>query len=284
MEPEIVVDHACRLGENPLWHPLEERVYWTDIEGGHLYRYDPETRSSERFYEGALVGGFTIQADGTLLLFGKKGSVRELKDGKITAVIEQLPADADGRFNDVIADPMGRVFCGTIGSNPGRLYRLDTDGTITEVVEEVGCSNGMGFTPNRRGFYYTDSGTREISLFDYDQASGEIANRRVFARIEGEAMPDGMTVDTEGGVWSALWNGSAVVRFDSAGRETHRIAFPAKKMTSVIFGGPGYTDLYFTSACLGNRSDEGPAAGALFRIPGALGFTGAPEFLSKIAI
>lgn len=282
MEPEILFDHACVLGENPLWHPLEERLYWTDIEAGHLYRFDPKTGQSERFYEGDLVGGFTIQADGALLLFGAKGCVREWRNGTTATIIEDLPGEGEGRFNDVIADPAGRVFCGTLGRTPGRLYRLDTDGTITTLLEGIGCSNGMGFTPDRKGFYYTDSAKREISLFDYDQETGEIANQRIFARVEGEASPDGMTVDTEGGVWSARWDGGMVVRYDSEGRETHRISFPAKKVTSVIFGGPSYSDLYFTSACMGSREDNGPAGGALFRISGALGFTGTSEFLSRV--
>jgi D-xylonolactonase len=284
MEPEIVVDHDCQLGENPLWHLQEEKVYWTDIEGGRLYRYDPKSSRFEQFYEGGLVGGFTIQANGSLLLFGAKGWIREWKDGAVKTIIPDLPGEGEGRFNDVIADPAGRVFCGTLGRNPGRLYRLDADGAITILVEGIGCSNGMGFTPDRKGFYYTDTLKREIYLFDYDQATGEIANQRVFVRIEGEGAPDGMTVDTEGGVWTALWGGAAIVRFDSAGRETHRVSFPAKKMTSVVFGGPGFNDLYCTSACLGDRSEEGSAAGALFRIPGALGFTGTSEFLSRVGM
>src|SRR5579883_2880628 len=273
MEPEIVADHSCALGEGPLWHAEEKRVYWTDIDGGRLFRYDPETGQSEQFYEGDVVGGFTIQANGSLLLFGAKGCVREWKNGQSKTLIEDLPGEGEGRFNDVIADPAGRVFCGTLGRTPGRLYRLETDGAIAPLLEGIGCSNGMGFTPDRKRFYYTDTVKREIYLFDYDQETGEITNQRVFVRLEGEGAPDGMTVDTEGGVWTALWGGSAVVRFDSSGRETHRIPFPAKKMTSAAFGGPDYTDLYCTCAGGTNRPADGPAGGALFRIPGALGFT-----------
>jgi D-xylonolactonase len=282
MEPEIVVDYACALGEGPLWHPAEQRLYWTDIEGGALYWYDPSSGKSEKFYEGDLVGGFTFQADGGFLLFGRKGSVREWKDGKTTTLIEGLSGEEEMRFNDVIADPAGRVFCGTIGRKPGRLYRLDTNGMATVVLEGVGCSNGLGFTPDGRGMYYTDTVKRDIYLFDYDEATGEITNQRVFLHWEGEGGPDGMTVDSEGGVWSAFWGGSCVVRFDSTGHETHRISFPAKKMTSLVFGGPDFSDMYITSAGGTNRPGDGTAAGALFRIAGALGFTGRAEFMSRV--
>lgn len=286
MEPGLIADYACRTGEGPLWHPLEGRVYWCDIPAGRMFRYDPATGAHEMFYEGEVVGGFTIQEDGALLLFGAGGSVRVWRDGLATTVIDRIPGEEDSRFNDVIADPAGRVFCGTMSSpsHAGRLYRLDPDGSLRVVVERVGTSNGMGFTPDRRGMYYTDTRAREIYLYDYDAASGEIANRRVFVRLGDDEPggPDGMTVDAEGYVWSARWDGGALYRYAPDGSQVQRVSFPARKVSSVIFGGPEYTDMYVTTAGGQDKAKEGAGAGALFRL--RTGVRGVPEFSSRVGL
>ncbi len=289
MEPELVADTHCALGEGPLWHDAEARLYWADITAGHLYRYDPQKGTHERCYEGAPVGGFTIQEDGSLLLFGERGSIRRWRDGETETLIQEIPAARETRFNDVAADPAGRVFCGTMAttSRPGQLYRLDTDGTLTVAVEEVEISNGIGFTPKRDAMYYTDSAAQQIYRYDYDVATGEITNRRVFATVPPEdGLPDGMTVDAAGYVWSARWDGSCLVRYAPDGSEVLKVTFPAKKVSSVIFGGPDLTDLYVTTAGGDHREQEGAGAGALFRIrtgqPGHATIKGIPEFLSRI--
>lgn len=286
MRPEPIADYRCVTGEGPLWHPGERRVYWVDIPRGRLFRYDPATGGHEQVYEGEwAIGGFTIQADGALLLFRAGGAIELWRDGAITPVIEEIPAERDTRFNDVIADPMGRVFCGTMATaeRAGRLYRLDPDGTLTEVLDGVGVSNGLGFTPDRTGLYYTDSTERVISLFDYDEGSGAIANRRVFVRTpDDEGMPDGLTVDAEGYVWSARWDGGCLVRYAPDGTEDRRIAFPAKKVSSAIFGGEEYADLYVTTAGGDRKETDGPDAGALFRL--RPGVRGVPEFVSRIGL
>lgn len=285
VEPELVADYACVTGEGPLWHPLERLVYWTDIPAGRMFRYNPATGWHEQFYEGEVVGGFTIQADGALLLFGARGSVRVWRDGQLTTLLDEIPAERDSRFNDVIADPVGRVFCGTMPTRDrlGRLYRLDLDGSVTSVLEGVDISNGLGFTPDRRGLYHTDSNARTITLFDYDQESGAIGNPRVFARHAGSAwVPDGMTVDADGNVWSARWDGGCLVRYAPDGTEDLRIDFPARKVSSAVFGGDDYRDLYVTTAGGDRKAEEGPGAGALFRL--RLGVQGVPEFPSRIRL
>jgi len=286
MEPVLIADYQCATGEGPLWHPMEKRVYWADIPAGRLFRYDPASGRHEMFYEGDPVGGFTIQADGALLLFGDRGRIRIWRDGTITTIVEEIEGEENSRFNDVIADPQGRVFCGTISRHNrlGRLYRLDTDGSIRAVVRDVGTSNGMGFTPDRKGMYYTDSSAREIYLYDYDARTGEITNRRIFVRLdEDEAgVPDGMTVDAEGHVWSARWDGGCLVRYAPDGSEEGRISFPARKVSSVIFGGADYSDMYVTTAGGQNKAEEGDGAGALFRV--TPGVRGVPEFVSRILL
>jgi len=284
-EPELIADYACVTGEGPLWHPGEGRVYWLDIPKGRIFRYDPATGRHEMCHEGEPVGGITLQADGALLLFGDRGAVRIWRDGELTTILDEIADERESRFNDVIADPRGRVFCGTMSSphRQGRLYRLDPDGSLTLLLEEIGCSNGMGFTPDRRQMYYTDTTRYEIYLFDYDASTGGLTNRRLFASVpKAEGLPDGMTVDAEGCVWSARWDGGCIVRYTTDGREERRIEFPARKVSSAIFGGQNYEDLYVTTAGGNEKETDGPLAGALFRL--RPGVRGVPEFVSRVGL
>ncbi len=269
---ELVADVACQTAENPLWHPMEQLLYWIDIPTGRIFRYDPALGEHEQCYSGETIGGFTIQIDGSLLLFMARGSVRVWRNGETETLIDELPDERTTRFNDVIADPAGRVFCGTMSTKEraARLYRLDTDGTITRVLDGIGQSNGMGFTPDDCGFYHTDTTNRAIYRFDYDKTSGAITNRRIFAEVpDREGIPDGLTVDAEGYIWSARWDGSCLVRYAADGSEERRIQFPVNNVTSVTFGGPDYCDIYVTTA-----------SGALFRL--RLDISGRPENLSRI--
>jgi len=289
MQVELVADYRNPRGENPLWHPLEKRLYWRDMPEpmvrGRMFRYDPAMGSHEQCYEGEPVGGFTIQSDGALLLFGARGSVRIWREGKLTTVIDEIPDERETWFNDVIADPLGRVFCGlhSTKSRLGRLYRLDPDGSLRIVVEGLRTSNGMGFTLDRRQMYHTDTGPREIYLYDYDIATGDLSNRRLFVRTPpGQGSPDGLTVDAEGYVWSALAGGWCVVRYSPEGLEERRIEVPARKVTSLTFGGEDYADIYITTVYAGNRQQDGWGAGALFRArPGVRGL---PEFFSRVGL
>lgn len=283
MEPELIADYQCVTGEGPLWHPTEERLYWADIPAGRMFRYDPKTGRHEQFYTGDVVGGYTFQDDGALLLFMARGAVKIWRDGRLETILEDIPDERETRFNDVFADPEGRVFCGTMPTKErlGRLYRLDPDRTLTLLLEGIGTSNGMGLTLDRKQLYYTDSTAKKIYLFDYDRQSGAISNRRVFKDSnDEEGVPDGMTVDAEGYVWSARWDGSRLTRYAPDGTEERRVIFPAKKVSSLIFGGPDYRDIYVTTAGGNDKAANGPGAGALFRL--RLGIQGLPEYPSRI--
>ena len=232
MNVEPVAEYGCVVGEGPLWHPDEQRLYWTDIDSGRLFRYHAATGHHEQIYEGEKVGGFTLQADGGLLLFMARGAIKIWRDGALTTVVDEIPDERETRFNDVIADPSGRVFCGTMPTkeNKARLYRLDVDGSLQVVLDEVGLANGMGFTPDGQHMYFTDSTAKSIYLFDYDRATGAITNQRPFVKTPAEeGIPDGMTVDAQGYVWSARWGGACLVRYAPDGTEERRISFPVPK-------------------------------------------------------
>jgi sugar lactone lactonase YvrE len=282
---ELIADYACETGEGPLWHPIENRLYWTDIPRGRMFRFDPVSRRHEQFYEGRPVGGFTIQSDGSLLLFMDCGTIAVWREGTLIEIVPHIPSELDSRFNDVIADPRGRVFCGTMSSDghKGRLYRLELDGSLHLVLEEIGCPNGMAFAADGKGFYFTDSFAREIYHFDYSVEDGRLSNQRVFARFGDElGLPDGATLDSEGRLWTALWDGGAVVRLGLGGEIESVVAVPTRKASSLTFGGSDYKDMYITTAGGNIRDVDGQFAGALFRK--RCDVSGRPEFFSQVVV
>ncbi|MAG36847.1 MAG: gluconolaconase [Dehalococcoidia bacterium] len=289
MEPELIADYGEDAGEGPLWHVGEQRVYWVDITTSRIFRYHPASGQHELFYQGEEdIGGYTFQADGSLLLFMARGAIKVLRDGQLNTIIEDIPAERETRFNDVIADPAGRVYCGTMPTkgDDARLYRLDTDGTLTVVFEGISLSNGMGFTLDRKQMYYTDSFRRVIYLFDYEQDTGALSGQRLFMRVpeDDEVLgPDGMTVDAEGCVWSALWGSSSIVRFRPDGTEERRVQIPgAKRVSSLIFGGANMTDIYVTTQGANEKEEAGPGAGAFYRVN--VGIRGLPDFHSSVLL
>jgi len=287
LQVEAIAQHACHCGENPLWHPTERKLYWVDIPQGRLFAFDFRTGEHGLVYEGRPIGGITLQTDGDLLLFRDRGTIEVLRRGEIIkTVLKQIPEELHTRFNDVIADPCGRVFCGTMAvkkknlERRGRLYRLDPDGSYRIVVDGIACANGMGFTTDCNQFYFTDSFDAVIYLFDYDVATGNLSNQRIFVQESDHVVPDGMTVDRNGDIWSARWGEGCVVRYTPDGIIRETIHLPTPKISSLTFGGEDLTQMYVTSAGGQDQPCNGPEAGALFRITGS-DVQGAGEFYSN---
>ncbi len=283
--PEIIADYACHTGEGPLWHADRNVLYWIDIPAGKLFEYHPDSGDHDIAYErNGPIGGFTIETDGRLLLFEEAGRI-EAWDGSSTTVIrESLPNEDGSRFNDVIADPLGGVFAGTMpaGSSPGRLYRFDPDGSYAIIAEEVGVPNGLGFTPALDSLYFTESEAQRIYRYEYDGETGEVSNREVWQTFDENAgMPDGMTVDATGAVWIAFWNGDRLERRAPDGTVLDTVSFPARKVASVTLGGPTLQTAFVACAGGDEKESEGPGAGALFAFDA--GVRGLPEFRSTLA-
>lgn len=277
-----LINEHCELGENPLWNPGDGCLYWTDITAGKVHRIRLATKHHAVIYRGEPVGGFTFQADGGLLLFRVNDLALLRPDGRVE-VLRPFLDDGMQRFNDVIADPEGRVFAGTIGktATSGGLFRVDRDGTITLLFRGTGCSNGMGFSPGLEKFYWTCSTRRQIREFDYDRASGSLSGERLLYQASPEeGIPDGMTVDQNGHLWSARWDGFAVVHHAPDGAVVERFPFPVARVSSLCFGGPALDQFYVTTAG-GMPGDEGEA-GALYEW--AAGVQGPPEFQSRIEV
>ena len=288
--PIIIADYMSIVGEGPIWHASDKLLYWVDIVRSQIFWYNPTNHSHGLFFQGSEnIGGLTIQEDGSLLLFMEEGRIGILKNGKDLSIIsESISTEKGNRFNDVVADPVGRVLCGTMSLNSsgnnersGTLYSFDLDRKLTPLIKGVAIPNGMGFSLDQKTLYYTETLDYKIYQFDYDLTTGQISNRKTFVEFgEGDGMPDGMTVDSEGFIWSASAGGSKLMRFNLAGEKVHTIEFPAKMVTSVAFGGSNMTDMFVTSLGGDNRDKNGTAAGALFWLDSEV--KGIQEFYSKI--
>jgi D-xylonolactonase len=256
-EIECVYPGICHLGEGPLWHVGQQRLYWTDIYERRIWVYDPATARSRVFWQGKLqVGGFAFRRDGALVLCTDRGVYRlEVgPDGAPEAeprLLFPIPMARDEMFNDITTDPEGRVYAGTLDRTrpTGCLYRLERGRQPVRLLEGIGCSNGMTFTLDLRSFFHTDSNARRITRYAYDRESGEIGSPRVFFQGSSpDGLPDGCTLDAEDHLWVAFWGAAAVRRLDPGGRVVQEFKFPARQVSSVMFGGPTLEDLYVTSA------------------------------------
>ena len=272
------------LCENPLWDAAHNTLTWTDITAGVIYRWNWGEPQPVKIYNGPMVGGFTRQHDGSLLLFRENDIALLTGDHQVEGLIGFHEPGAV-RFNDVIADPVGRVFAGTIGHRPesGGLYRFERDGTFLKVASGTGISNGLAFSPDLRFLYWTCSTRRRIYRFPYDRVTGDLGQEVIFLENEeSEGIPDGLQVDGEGNLYSIRWaaahHGLVVINPD--GKIIHRQSLPAKTPTSVCFCGPSLHDLGITTA---DDGKHGKRAADILLIAG-MPVAGTEEFVSRIEI
>lgn len=287
MRIDIVLDVKTILGEGPLWDTEQERLYWIDSHGGRVFRATADGRELRSWLVPAAIGSMALTRDGssavTALATGLH--VLDFSTGEVSPVIDPEPDLPDNRLNDGKVDRRGRFVFGSMDTQEndksGRLYRLDPDYTVSVLDEGLICSNGPCWSPDDSTFYFSDTWSGEIWAYDYEIETGEVSNRRTFGTIDRSPTGgfDGSTVDAEGGVWNALVYDGKIVRFAPDGSVERVIDMPVKKVTSVMFGGPGLDTLYVTSMAkppLPRFPDDPVSAGSLFAITG-LGVTGVPE-------
>ena len=263
-QPTRVQAPVCTLGEGPVWDARDQSLYWVDI---------PESRVHQIAADGSLSSWDTGQPVGTVVPRAGGGLAVAVRDGfmaldpvsgKLTTLAEVERDQPGNRMNDGACDRAGRFYAGTMAVDEtpeaGALYRLDPDLGVTRLLTGVGISNGIGWSPDERLMYYIDSQVHRVDVFDYDPATGEIDGRRPFAAVgEGGVVPDGLTVDADGGVWVAVWGGYAVLHHDPGGNVIEAVNLPAARVSSCVFGGPDLDRLYITTA-----AGPGESAGALF--------------------
>jgi len=271
---DVVLASRALLGEGACWFVGEQKLYWVDILRCEVHRFDPSTAKDEMRRAPGHVSLVQPTTRGDLVIALPDGLARmDFATGEVVPLCDPEPDRPGNRFNDGKPDPSGRLWAGTIaydGSDKkAALYRIEPDLTFAKVIDQVGNSNGLGWSPDRKTFYWTDTKTSCVFAFDYDEVTGDIRNRRVAVEVDKViGRPDGLTVDEEGFLWTALWAGNGVARWNPAtGQMVAKVTCPAVNVTCPSFGGPDLNVLYFTTAQKG-REDAAPSpeaeAGDLF--------------------
>ncbi|MFF1291757.1 MULTISPECIES: SMP-30/gluconolactonase/LRE family protein [unclassified Streptomyces] len=266
---EVAVRAEAILGEGPTWDPTHNRLIWLDILGARINTYDPVSGHRTVRVTDQHIGAAKPRTGGGLVLNLRDGvALLDPDDSFRWLHHEPVPGR---RANDAAVAPDGSLWAGTMrydeAPGGGTLSRLTGDGSFETVLDDVAVSNGTGWSPDGRRMYYIDSPTRRLDVFDFE--AGRPVNRRPLVEIEeGAGFPDGLTVDADGCVWVALWDGGAVRRYTPEGALDRVIALPTPRVTACAFGGADLTDLYITTATVGLKSPH-PVAGSLLVVPGA---------------
>ena len=274
---------ASLLGESPLWHPAEQSLYWCDIPGRKLNRFDPASGAHRQWHFDTDVGCCAPLSGGDLLLALRSGLVRFDSAKGATTPLAGAPYDtATERFNDGKADPQGRFWVGTIyeprDAPRAALYRF-MGGELTKMAGDATVSNGLAWSPDARTMYWADTAAAAVYAFDFDAEHASLSRRRVFARfpvkVAGQSLagyggrPDGAALDSEGGYWVAMYEGARLLRFAPDGSLTREIALPVRCPTMPCFGGPDLKTLYVTTARENRPADElarEPLAGCVLQL------------------
>lgn len=269
------------LGEGPVWCPVSRVLWWIDIADPHLWQFDPASGTAQSWPLPKPPGSFALR-DGGGFFFAFRGgpALLDRPGGELAWLDMPGVALGDDRFNDGKCDRAGRFWAGTLDrrvSRPiGHLYRFDGLTRATPVIDGVTLGNGIGWSPDNRTMYFSDTGTKSIYAFDFDLAAGAIARKRVFVQVApGHGGPDGLTVDADGYVWSCQFDRWCVHRYAPDGRLDRVLEVPVARPTSVMFGGADLATLYITTATMdltAAQLAEQPGAGDLFAVePGVRG-------------
>jgi len=279
-----VLDIKASLGECPMWSVREHALYWVDINAPSLNRFDPATGHNIAMAMPESIGCFALRQPHGFIVALRDGIWLARADGSLDRRIADAPYDpAHHRFNDGRCDRQGRFFAGFMNerrdANSAALMRVDTDGTMTAVLDGMMISNGLAWSPDGRTMYHADTPTRSVRAFDYDAASGTPSRPRVFAQWTGETdRPDGGTVDSAGNYWTAFYHGGKVVQLSPQGTTLAEYPVPAMCPTMCAFGGADLRTLYVTTARQKRDADELarlPQSGGIFAMPVAV--PGLPE-------
>lgn len=268
-------DPVAFHGEGPVWSDSWGGLRWVDMFAGDVLSLQGDTVT--RRHVGAILAALRPRRTGGAVIALERGFALE----DATDTISTLPAlwdDPGLRMNDGGCDPDGRFYCGTMAydqaAGAGRLYRLDPDGAVTVILENLTISNGLEWSPDGSLAYFNDTPTGRIAVLDYSAENGLTGLRR-FVDIPSEAgYPDGLTVDRDGGVWVALYGGSAVRRYTPDGRLDGIVEVDATNVTACTFGGPEHKQLFITTTQENLAPGQDPLAGSLFMAE--VGVTGRP--------
>lgn len=275
VQAEPVIAQNAVLGECPVWDDRHNLLYWVDILSGNLFRYDPKQQKNTVFDIGEHIGSFALrEKEGAILALKSGFAFYDFQSNRIERITNPESHLSNNRFNDGKCDPHGRFWSGTlsydISEGAGSLYALSTVDNIETKLKNLTIPNGMAWNTGRKKFYLIDSPDRKIYEFDYDLQSGSIKNRSTLFEFRPSGpLPDGMTIDADGYLWVALYNGYKVVRINPVSAEIEcMVELPVPQVTSCTFGGLNLNELYITTAREHMTEEEiakVPLSGALFK-------------------
>lgn len=272
----LILDSKCALGEGPVWDADSRNLFWLDIVGRSLHRWEPGVGLSTSLTLPQMPGCLGLTTKNNILLGLKDGiSLLNPATNQISEIFKTSEQYPNNRFNDGKCTPDGRFLAGTMDmdekSPNGAVYMLHTDLSVSVVISPVTISNGIAWNPGLTKMFYIDTPTLSVQVFDYDPRAGLVANPRTLISIPpGMGYPDGMTSDMEGRLYIAMWGGYAITVWDgSSGNLLETISVPARNPTSCTFGGANMDALFVTSARIGMSLGElkkYPHSGGIFRI------------------
>ena len=264
------------LGEGPVWDAANNTILWVDIMGCAIHVLNRKNNAFHSIATPSLIGSFALCNDGNIVAALQEGFVFINRNtGEISAIDDPEKHLPGNRFNDGKTDPAGRFWAGSMSltgeTGSGSLYMLDGNLNINKKIEKVSISNGLCWSEDLQYFYYIDTPTMEVVRYDYDNSNGEISNKTRVISIPGkEGYPDGMTMDREGMLWIAHWEGWQVARWNPfTGEKIDAIQLPVSLVTSICFGGEKMDEMFITSARVGLTDEqlaEEPLAGSSFII------------------
>lgn len=272
---EAVQSYASQniLGEGPLWNVKEQAIYWVDIEGKKIQRYFPTTGKYEAFDVPLRVCLMAFREKGGLICGTEDGFYFwNTQDQKMEFISNPEKGKEGARFNDGKVDRKGRLWAGTMTPTgaTSALYRIDADLKVSKHVDGITISNGIGWSPDNKVMYYVDSIRYVIYAFDYNHETGDLSNQRTFVQMDEDfGIPDGLTVDSEGNVWCAIYDGWKVMCYSPNGEVYAEVRMPVARPSSCMFGGRDLDELYVTTiddGLLPEEKAKQPMAGDLFMI------------------
>ncbi|MDQ0208185.1 SMP-30/gluconolactonase/LRE family protein [Alkalicoccobacillus murimartini] len=269
MKAEVVWKTRAQLGEGPFWDEKEQVLHWVDIDGCKLNTYSPSLNENKQLSFGQQVTAVVKRKKGGFVLAMKDG-VYLFEGDRLEKVASPEKEVSHHRFNDGKCDPAGRLWAGTMVTKgqhkDAALYRIDTDLSCEKVISDVQISNGLAWDMSQQLMYYIDTKTQQVVSYQYDIDSGEIQHKEVVYTFDDrDGHPDGMTIDRDGMLWVAMYNGWQVIQLNPRTKEkVNSVEVNAKCVTSCAFGGDDYRTLFITSASSDDEQDE--FGGALFAV------------------
>ena len=269
----------CELGEGVLWDGITQRLFWVDISKGKVYEADANGQVLCTYLTGEISSTVALTKCGDVLVTGQSKIYHFLRgEHKSHACLTNLPIPNSQRLNDGKCDPTGAFIVGAMtlnGTHDAKLFRV-VNGRYYVLADGIGCSNGLGFSPNKRFMYYIDTPLKAVWRFSFGE-NGKLSQRTALVDTSVyPGVPDGMTVDREGNLWVAMWGDSSVCCFSwQDGTLLARISLPAKYITSCTFGGKGLDTLFISTAAFDDEKDK-VSAGLVYKV--LIGNLGMPTF------